>query len=878
MKNCAECPLKSHHGTSVLAFKNRARVGSAAYREVPYRGPATGVDIVIVGESPGGYEIYSGQPFVGDTGSLADTELRAAGVNPHTVFFANACRCMLSKEDKASQKLLKQALACCRPALDRALKHLHPKLIVCFGDIALQQVTGQKGITKKRGRAVHSDEYGCLVLPTFHPAACLRDQEKFAFWRPDMALIGKLARNGFVLEDRAESASYQDVDSIRFLLDRKDFTCAIDTETQGKDWCDLNSVVVSYSVTAEEGTGYNIWLARECGKDEADFSIRWPRKVGRTAENTEVFVKKAPEYARRVAELGELCSRPDIKLVMHNGNYDLHRLRQLGIPRENVKSYTLDTQLAAHTLDPDNFIKASLLDVQTAFSNNRKDHKTAFKAESDISDMLAASKSNQEHYTAYACGDTDATFSCSLELKSRLLCDRALTNYYARLAHPVQSKVLYEIEKNGICFDRERLPEVQERVATILREKEREFMELVPGQIIDLHRDAGLRLTRARFLRDVFFSRKGFRLEAPGFTPGGDVSTNRKLLIRLRDELEDGPAKTALSLLIEWGPYQKLYSTYLKGFEEAMKPDGRLHTQITKCGTATGRTSSSNPGLQNIPKRNKEIMQAIRSLLHAPPGRVLVAIDYSQSELRWIAHESYDATMMNIFRNNGDMHVVTGKDMARKRGLEWDALDASARDRYRQNAKPVNFGFPYGQSAKGFQSYAKDQYGIDFTLSEAELYRHVFLYESYPGLIGWHERRKAEARKNGFVRSEFGFIRRTPNISCGDKFREGEEERVAINTGIQSASNDATLLGALEARESGLVDDDKAQAVLFIHDELIYAVKEDYVDYFVPRIIWHLENIPVEKFGFQMRVPLVAEASVGSNLADMRKLPRQETA
>jgi DNA polymerase-1 len=341
-------------------------------------------------------------------------------------------------------------------------------------------------------------------------------------------------------------------------------------------------------------------------------------------------------------------------------------------------------------------------------------------------------------------------------------------------------------------------------------------------------------------------------------------------MIRLRDGLGDGPVKEALSLLIEWGPYQRLYSTYLKGFEAAVKKDGRLHTQITKCGTATGRVASSRPNLQNIPKRNKDIMRAVRSLLYAPDGRVLVAVDYSQSELRWIAQESGDTNMLTIFRNNEDMHVVTGRDMARKRGLNWGDMDEDARKKYRQDAKPVNFGLPYGQSAQGFLNYARDSYGAVFTLEEAKLYRNTFLYESYPGLIRWHEARKSEAKKYGFVRSAFGFIRRTPNISCGESYLEGEAERIAINTGIQSASSDATLLGALEARRAGLVDDDKARLELFIHDELIYSVHEDYVDYFVPRLIRYLENIPTEKFGFKMRVPLVAEASIGKNLAEMR--------
>jgi DNA polymerase-1 len=263
-------------------------------------------------------------------------------------------------------------------------------------------------------------------------------------------------------------------------------------------------------------------------------------------------------------------------------------------------------------------------------------------------------------------------------------------------------------------------------------------------------------------------------------------------------------------------------------------------------------------------------MKAIRGMLIAPPGRMLVAVDYSQSELRWIAHESRDANMLRIFRDGGDMHVITGKDMARKRGLEWGRMSDAERKKYRQDAKPVNFGFPYGQSAKGFQAYARDNYGANFTLEEAELYRHVFLHESYPGLLGWHERRREEARKNGFVRSEFGFIRRTPNINSSDRFRAGEDERIAVNTGIQSASNDATLLAALEARRSGLVDNIRARLVLFIHDELIYEVDEDYVDEFAPKLIMHMEHIPTERFGFRMRVPLVAEAKIGRTLSDMQ--------
>lgn len=367
----------------------------------------------------------------------------------------------------------------------------------------------------------------------------------------------------------------------------------------------------------------------------------------------------------------------------------------------------------------------------------------------------------------------------------------------------------------------------------------------------------------------MFFSKDGFKLPVLEKTPSEDPTTDRKVLVRLRDEIGDGPAKEALSTLIEWGPYQKLYSTYLKGFEASVQPDGKLHTIITKCGTATGRTSSRQPNLQNVPKRNPTITKVIRSMLVAPPGKVLVAADYSQSELRWIAHESGEKNMRQIFLDGGDMHEITGKGLAERHGDVWEDLSKEDKKAYRQKAKPVNFGLPYGQSAKGFQAYARDQYGVKFTLEEAETYRTTFLNTLYPGLPLWHERRKEEARKYGFVRSAYGFIRRTPNINSSDLYKMGEDERIAVNTGIQSASNDSALLAALEARQSGFVDDNRAQLVLFIHDELIYAVDEDMVDEFVPGLLGFMENIPTKRFGFEFSVPLIADAKIGKSLAEM---------
>jgi len=873
--DCDSCPLKAKWGKEkVTVYQNRRRVGEAAYCEVPFRGPTKNVEIVVVGESPGTVEILHKKPFVGDSGEVVAAEFRANKLDPASVFYANSCRCMLSADDKKDKKRLQKAMACCRPAVANALRALKPKLVIVFGDVALQQVLKQSGITSRRGRFQWSEEFQCWVMPAFHPAFCLRDQKQFALWRPDIAQAVQFWRDGCTMGAN-DARIFADVDSIRFLLDQKDLTVGLDTETQGKNWPDPTSVVISYSVSPTPDSGYNVWLAQEVEtREEADLVIQWPRKSGRTTELVDVFVKKAPDYDRRVAELRELCLRPDIKIVMMNGNYDLHRLRQLGIPREEVVSYTLDIQLAMHTLDPDMFKQTSLRDIQAALVPHRIDHKAAFKQDVDMNDMLAAAKADPRRHVDYACGDTAVTLECATVLRRRLLDDRRLANYYARLAHPVTTEVLYDIEKNGMRFDLERLPHAKEEVAALLRQRTDEFFALCPPKVIEKHRDKGLRLTRAEILKDALFSRQGFGLRPLESTPGGEASTNRKVLIRMRDDLQDGDAKELLNAYIAWGPYQKLYSTYLKGFEEAVWPDGRLHTQIAKTGTATGRTSSARPNLQNIPKRNPDIKRIIRSLMVADPGTVLVTIDYSQSELRWVAHESQDPVYMQVYRDGQDIHETTAKMLVRMQGVDPDSLSKEELKPWRTKAKAVNFGLIYGMQAKKFQAYARDEYGVRLTIEEAERFHRGF-FQLYRALPAWHARRIEEARKNGFVRTAYGNIRRTPSINCDDLMKRGEDERLAINTPIQAASNDSALFAALQARRRGICDDNLVKLVLFVHDELVYQVAEDHVDTFVPQILECMEHPPLEQyFGIRMSVPLVAEAQIGTSLANLSDYKR----
>ncbi len=875
LTNCNDCPLsKWWNEREIYIYVNGKARRKTVYREVPFRG-SKDAELMIVGESPGAEEIEKGAPFVGASGQLSDEILRDCKIDPSKVFYANSCRCMLIKQEM-SDKEVKKSLECCRPALVRAIELLKPRLILTYGDIALYQILRKTGISKKRGIFQLSKEFNTWVLPTFHPAYCIRDKRQIPFFRADI-LQSKRFLDGDISPDALEasdSSNFTQAESIQHILEKKDIIVAVDTETQGLDWMNPNSVVLSYSVSDDPNRGYHIPLVREAREDETpDFVIEWPRKIkaGKKAELVRIGVKKLDRYDQKVEELRELLRRSDIKKVMMNGNYDIRRFNQLGITE--IRSYCLDIQLAFHLLDPDLHKQASLGMIQRILMPDRVDHKESFSEYFDKSDLLAVTLTHPKQLADYAARDAAVTLGCARILSQRMADYPFLIRYYKNLAHPVTTEILGAIEKNGIMFDIDGLGFAKEELAKIIHDTEKKFLDLVPASIKKRHEGAGCVLTRKDFLVDVFFSQDGFRLKPREMTETGKISTSKTVLKRIleEDKLSER-AQDALQLYLQWSPLHKLYTTYLKGFEAAIKSDGRLHTHITKTSTATGRTSSSSPNLQNIPKRQVEIAKAIRRLLIAPPGRLLVAADYSQQELRWIAYRSRDSEFLRVYRDNDDIHTKTALILLGAKSP--DEVDPDKLKHYRRSAKSVNFGFVYGMHAKKFQLYARDEYGLKITLEEAEEWRNKF-FQTYRGLLEWHRREIDFARKHGYCVSPFGFMRRLPNINSSDFTARSEDERYAINTPIQSAGSDTTLLAALEVKRRGIVDDKRAAIVLFIHDELVFEVDEDYVEEFVLKLSECMEGLGEifkRDFGFTMDVPLKSDPEVGKNLADMKPL------
>ncbi|WP_029689444.1 DNA polymerase [Thermoanaerobacter sp. A7A] len=854
--------------------------------EIPYR-PAQNIesDIVFVFESPGWDEIRAGKMLIGASWRRLNFVCEKIGLDISNIFLTNATRCMVDTQ-KLNDSQIGKILKACRPKLDLALRFSNRKLIVCFGRIAYWQVTGKKtAIKKARGNFVWSDEYNCYIYCTYHPAATLRNPSCLPLFESDLAEIKRFIDNGFKLEADTE-IKWKEVSSIRELLDGgfwKDengyFITAIDTETQGVNWYDPNSIVISYSIAKSPTEGWNIVLVEEVEKDKGDFNILVKR--GGSKKNPiyeEVGIKKLPDYNRKISELKELLARQDIKKYFMNIKYELHRFMNLGITEWN--SCCLDIKTAAHVLDSELYKDASLEYLTNLFTNIRFNHKDLV-TDAEKEDMLTLLREDRDRFNKYACFDAVATLQVGLRLRQELLRDKKSLNYYINLAHPVESELLFVIERNGIKVSRNKIYEVKNKLSQLLDEKANEVKKLCPPKVRERYKD-NFSLTRTIIIREALFKWKdkktnklidyGFGLEPIEISSktGEPLVDKKKSLFYIINRKYPQKVKNFVTKYLEWAEINKLLSNYISNIEELSKYDGRLHPSASITFTSSGRTGFRKPALQTIPKRS-ESAKYIRMLFEPDnPDEVLVEVDYKVSELRWVAHVADDKTFQEIFKSRKDPHLITA---LRMKGLpdDYQVKDAKEKKLLRQNSKCLNFGLIYGMLAPTLKEYAEQGYGVRMTLKQAEEFRNKW-FSFYRDIPDWHRRSRYKLEKTGYLRSVFGRIRRLPQIWSNDKWVREQAFRTGINFEIQGPSSDGTLLGGYNLIKDPRYNPKECKLVLFIHDALIFSVKKDKLDFYINLIKEHLENLPTEKFGFKLKVPLEVEVAIGESLDKMKEI------
>jgi DNA-directed DNA polymerase len=299
---------------------------------------------------------------------------------------------------------------------------------------------------------------------------------------------------------------------------------------------------------------------------------------------------------------------------------------------------------------------------------------------------------------------------------------------------------------------------------------------------------------------------------------------------------------------------------WLRATEEVTDP--RLYSTFRLAGTATGRLSSGGAegsagiNLQQIPRDKR-----FKRLIQARNGYTLAELDYSQIELRIAAHLANEQVMLEIYRNNGDIHTATARAVTRKQFLGKSD---------RTKAKAVNFGFLYGMGANSFKDYARDSYGVVLTDEEASEYRKRF-FEKYPALPAWHKRTKEQAMRDGYVETLFGRRRYLDGLKYGGS-EKGAALRQAVNTNVQSVASDMMILALGLINRLIVCGPYDAKIVATVHDSVLLEIAEDGAEDVARKAQYIMEHLPLSHFGVKLNVPIEAGLSMGRRWGEMEEL------
>jgi DNA polymerase-1 len=620
-----------------------------------------------------------------------------------------------------------------------------------------------------------------------------------------------------VAEATSAEAAYelvQDVEALRRWVAeaREAGVVAIDTETDALSA--MRGGLVGISLATAPGRACYIPLAHT-GGGEGQLDL------GGTADTPRQIARDDC-----VAELRDLLLNPGVLKVGHNIKYDLHVLARVGLevaPVDDtmVLSYVLDgTRLGQGTHGLDDLAQRHFGHAMIAFKDVCGSGKTQITF-----DKVALDKALD-----YAAEDADFTLRLHRLLKPRLI-DERMVAVYETLDRPMVP-LLTAMERAGIKVD-----------PAVLRDLSKTFAARIGDLEDEVHRLAGhpFNIGSPKQLGEVLFDEMGLQSGRKSSKTGAK-STGADVLEDLAAQGHDLPAR-----VLDWRQFSKLKSTYTDALVEDINPEtGRVHTTFGLTGTSTGRLSSNDPNLQNIPIRTEE-GRRIREAFVAEPGHVLLSADYSQIELRLVAHVADIKALKEAFHHGADIHAITASRMF---GQPVEGMDPMLRRR----AKAINFGIIYGISAFGL--------GRQLSIPRGEAQAFIDAYfKEFPEILTYMERTKDEARKFGFVRTLFGRKCWAPGINDKNPNARGLAERAAINAPIQGGAADIIKRAMIQVpdalSEAGL----GARLLLQVHDELILEVPEGEADRTAALVKKVMEGAA------SLSVPLVVETGVAGTWA-----------
>ncbi|HIF9070551.1 TPA: DNA polymerase I [Photobacterium damselae] len=572
---------------------------------------------------------------------------------------------------------------------------------------------------------------------------------------------------------------------------------AFDTETDSLDYMVANLVGVSFAV--EEGKAAYVPVAH----DYLD----------------------APEQLDRdwvLAQLKPLLEDPNQAKIGQNLKYDASVIARYGIEMQGIKydtmleSYVYNSVVGRHDMDS--------LALRYLEHKNISFEEIAGKGKG----QLTFNQIDLEQAGPYAAEDADITLRLHNALYPKISADEKLLHVFSDIEMPLVP-VLSRMERTGVLIDSMKLSAQSQEIAQRLDELEKRAFEIA---------DQEFNLSSPKQLQAILFEKMG--LPVLKKTPSGTPSTNEEVLQELA---LDYPLP---KLILEYRGLAKLKSTYTDKLPKMVNPaTGRVHTSYHQAVTATGRLSSSDPNLQNIPVRNDE-GRRIRQAFIAPQGYKVLAIDYSQIELRIMAHLSGDKALLDAFCHGKDIHAATAAEIL---GLPLEQVSSEQRRR----AKAINFGLIYGMSAFGL---AKQ---LDMGRGEAQEYMNTY-FERYPGVLEYMETTRTVASEQGYVETLFGRRLYLPDIKSRNGLRRKAAERAAINAPMQGTAADIIKRAMVLVDEwIGQQESGRVRLLMQVHDELVFEVQESEIEFVAQEIKTLMESAA------QLDVPLIADIGYGEN-------------
>ncbi|MFA5644659.1 MAG: DNA polymerase I [Patescibacteria group bacterium] len=590
---------------------------------------------------------------------------------------------------------------------------------------------------------------------------------------------------------------------------KKQKIIALDTETTSLDA--LSAELLGLSFSWKENEAYFVNL-----KPQPKTATLFDKNTSK--ENQTGWLK----------ELKTVIEDENIEKIGHNIKYDLQVLKNYQI---EIKGKIFDTMIASYLLNPENrqhnldALSFSELNWEKINSNDLFADKTQPKNFWEI---------DLEKLSLYSCEDADCTFKLKKILEKKLIKNN-LIKLFRDIEVPL-IKILAEIERTGILLDTSFLKKLSTEIHFNIDKIKKNIFKLAK---VDFN------INSTKQLKEILYEKmkinpQGLKKTKSGFTTASDELEKIKHLHPI------------IASIQEYRELNKLTSTYIDSLPQLISPqDKRIHTSFNQTITATGRLSSSDPNLQNIPTKT-ELGHKIRRAFIAPPGKILLSLDYSQIELRVMAHLSEDKNLLSAFKNNLDIHRATASKI-NKIKLE------EVSDELRQQAKAINFGILYGQGPHGLSQNANIPY------QQARDFINKY-FSTYTGVKTFIDKTIKLAEKKNYTETLLGRKRMILEINSTEIMKKKAAERMAINSPIQGSAADIIKLAMIKILDDVIKDSSDIKMILQIHDELIFEIDENKIDYYYPKIKETMENI------IKLKVPLIAEAYQGKNWGEMEKI------